>query len=66
MKLTLEKNQETREIKLEKAISIQELLKKENIPIESVLLSKNGELVLEDELIEDKDELLLLSVVSGG
>ncbi|MCA9486420.1 MoaD/ThiS family protein [Candidatus Woesearchaeota archaeon] len=66
MKLYLEEHDETREIPLEKETTLKELLKKENILIESVILVKNGQVCLEDEKITDKDEVKLLSVLSGG
>ena len=42
------------------------LLKKFNLNPETVLIIKNGELVNHDEILENKDEVKILSVVSGG
>ena len=32
----------------------------------TVIVSRNNELILEDEKINDKDEIKILSVISGG
>jgi sulfur carrier protein ThiS len=42
------------------------LLKKLNINPETVLIAKNNELITEDESLSDKDEIKILSVISGG
>ena len=42
------------------------ILKKMKINPEMVLISKNGELVLEDEVVTEKDSVEVLKVVSGG
>lgn len=47
-------------------ISVGSILQKLKINAEMVLVSKNGELVLEDELVTDKDLIDVLKVVSGG
>ena len=41
------------------------ILKLDIIP-ESVLPVKNGELLTDDEILEDGDEIKLVSVISGG
>ncbi|MGM5480982.1 MAG: MoaD/ThiS family protein [Nanobdellota archaeon] len=43
-----------------------DLLKKLDVASEDVLIIRNGELVTEDELLEDNDVIELLSVISGG
>ena len=42
------------------------LLKALKINPVTVIVSRNDELVLEDEKIKDKDEIKILSVISGG
>lgn len=49
-----------------KAPSVLALLKKLNINPVTVLVVKNGTLVTEDSKLSDKDEIKILSVVSGG
>jgi len=41
-------------------------LEKADILPESVLATRNGELILEDEILRDGDEVRLVSVISGG
>ena len=43
-----------------------ELLKKLGINETTVLLVRNGEVVLEEEKLDDTDKIQILSVVSGG
>lgn len=62
MRLKFEK--ETREIDF--CGKIVELLKRQNINPETVVVLKNGEVICEDERVNDEDELELISVVSGG
>ncbi len=42
------------------------LLKKLGINPETVLISRNGTLVTEEDTILNKDKVLLISVISGG
>ena len=48
------------------AETVKELLEKLNINPETVLVIKNNELILLDEKLNKKDEIKLLSVISGG
>ena len=41
-------------------------LKKLEIPLESILPTRNGELIHEEEIIEEDDVIKLISVISGG
>lgn len=66
MELFLEKENKTQTIELEKPTSIKEILKDLNISNESIIISKNGEICLEDEIINNDDKIKLFSVVSGG
>lgn len=66
MKFYLEKENITKEITLEKNLSIKDFLKTQNIAVESVIVQKNGQICLEDTTISNTDELRILSVVSGG
>jgi len=49
-----------------KANNVLELLKNLNINKEVVLVVKNGNLITEDETLQDKDKVELISVISGG
>ena len=43
-----------------------QLLKKLKINPQTVLVSRNNELITDDEKLSDKDEIKILSVISGG
>lgn len=66
MKVFIEKENKTIEIKLSENKKIIEILNELNIILDSVILVKNNEVALEDSIVCDKDELKILSVVSGG
>ncbi|MDA3856142.1 MAG: MoaD/ThiS family protein [Candidatus Woesearchaeota archaeon] len=66
MELYLEKDDTTKNIELKTPTTLKEILQNEKIIIESVILVKNNEVCLEETLVEDKDKIKLLSVVSGG
>lgn len=66
MEIFIEKENKTKTIELKTKTQFKSILKKLNISLDSVILIKNDEICLEDELIENKDKLKILSVVSGG
>ncbi|MBI2650726.1 MoaD/ThiS family protein [Candidatus Woesearchaeota archaeon] len=45
---------------------VRDLLMKLNINPVTVIISRNNELILEDEKLNDNDEIKILSVISGG
>lgn len=63
MKVYIEKTNENKEIE---ATTVKELLSKLKINPTTVIVTKNNELVTEEEKISNKDEIKLLSVISGG
>ncbi|MDO5851095.1 MAG: MoaD/ThiS family protein [Methanobacteriaceae archaeon] len=66
MNITLKQDNNKKEINIEKSITIKELLKKEEIPLETVVVKKNNITVTEDELINDKDTIEVIRVIFGG
>ncbi|MDR2545428.1 MAG: MoaD/ThiS family protein [Methanobrevibacter sp.] len=46
--------------------TIKDLLDKLNISSESVVTKKNGNIVVEDEIINDNDEIQLIRIIYGG
>lgn len=46
--------------------SVADLLKELKINPVTVIVSRNNELILEDEKLNDNDEIKILSVISGG
>ena len=45
---------------------VADLLKKLNINPVTVIVSRNNELILDDEKLNNEDEIKILSVISGG
>jgi sulfur carrier protein len=52
--------------KLTSPVKLKELLEEMNISVSSIILTKNGEVTLEDDMVDDNDKVQILSVVSGG
>lgn len=46
--------------------SVQELLDRLEINMQTVLVLRNNELVTEDEVLADTDDVKIITVVSGG
>lgn len=63
MKVYIEKTNETKEAD---ASTVKELLENLKINPTTVIVTKNNELVTEEEEISKKDEIKILSVISGG
>ncbi len=61
----INKNDE-KEIAFEENLKIEDILKKEEIPIESVVVKLNKETVTEDEIVKDGDEIEVIKVIYGG
>ncbi len=61
-------DKENKNTKLELATNsvVSDLLKKLNINPVTVIVSRNNELILEEEELNDNDEVKILSVISGG
>ena len=68
MKLKVFYDRESREktIELGNNATIKDLLKKMEINPVTVIVSKNNDVVLEDEKLKDKDDIKIISVISGG
>lgn len=66
MEIYFERENKTKKITLKKSITLKELLKQLNVNLDSVILVKNDEICLEDEMITNEDSIKILSVVSGG
>jgi sulfur carrier protein ThiS len=65
MKVYIEKDDRSLNLKHIK-ITGKKLLEELKINPSSVILVKNNEVVLEDEMLEKDDDIKILSVVSGG
>jgi len=62
----IERENAKKTVELDGNTKVIDLLKTLNINPVSVIVSKNGEVVIEDTLIKDKDKIDIYSVVSGG
>ena len=64
MEVFIEKEGETRTVSFDGTVKA--LLDMLGVPTETVLIVKDGQLITEDDSVEDKDKVDLLSVISGG
>jgi len=46
--------------------SIKDILEEMNLSSETIVAKKNGDIVIEDEKIEDGDEIQLIQIIYGG
>ena len=63
MKVYIERTKENKDLK---ANNVEELLMKLKLNPTTVLVIKNNNLVTETEKLTDKDEIKIISMVSGG
>lgn len=54
------------EYEVKPGIGLREALKKLGIPGESVLATRDGEMITDDEILQDGQVIRLISVISGG
>ncbi|MEK6892258.1 MAG: MoaD/ThiS family protein [Nanoarchaeota archaeon] len=62
----IDKENKNKLIELDNSSSVSDLLKELKINPVTVIVSRNNELILEDEELKDNDEIKILSVISGG
>ena len=62
----IDRENKNKTIELDKNSVVIDLLKELNINPVTVIVSRNNELILEDEKLNDNDEIKILSVISGG
>ncbi len=55
-----------KESKVKPGMTLLSSLEKCNILPESVIATRDGELILEDEILKDGDTVKLVAVISGG
>jgi sulfur carrier protein ThiS len=55
-----------REYEVRPGMALLDALKKNNIIPESVIATRNGELITEDEILRAGDVVKLIAVISGG
>ena len=62
----IDKENKKKTIELNENSSVSDLLKSLDINPVTVIVSRNDELVLESEKLNNKDEIKIFSVISGG
>ena len=66
VRIFVDRDNLSKAVELEGNALVIDLLKKMKINPVTVIVSRNDELVLEDEKLNDNDEIRILSVISGG
>ena len=64
--LFIDRENKNKTVQLISDSKVADLLKELNINPVTVIVSRNSELILEDEKLNDNDEIKILSVISGG
>ena len=55
-----------KEYEVKHGMQLLDALKKINVVPESVIATRNGEMILDDEILKDGDVVKLVAVISGG
>ena len=55
-----------KEVEVRPGMNLLDALKKAGILPESVIATRGGEMILEDEILKDGDVIRLIAVISGG
>ena len=66
VKIFVDRDNLSKTLELEDNASVMDLLRKLDINPVTVIVSRNNELILENEKLKDNDEIKILSVISGG
>lgn len=66
MEIKVEFNGKSYELKLKNNSSAEEILRKMKVNSETVLISKNKEIISEKEKLKNKDKIKILKIISGG
>ncbi len=56
----------SKEYEVKPGMTLLSALEKSNIIPESVIATRNGEIILEDEILKDGEVIKLVAVISGG
>lgn len=66
MSITFINKKDIKEIEYEENLKVEDILKNENIAIETVVVKLNDETVTEDEIVHDNDKIEVIKVIYGG
>ena len=61
-----DREKKEKDIELDENPSVKDLLAKMNINPVTVIVSKDDNIILENENLKDKDKIRIISVISGG
>ncbi len=53
-------------LELDEKATVKDMLEKLNIPSNTVIVVRQGSLILEDETLQDQDTIQILTAISGG
>jgi thiamine biosynthesis protein ThiS len=66
IRVLIERENKSKDINIDKSVDIKKLLESLKINPVTVIVAVNDEIVLEDYRLKNKDNVEILSVVSGG
>ena len=66
LKVFYDRENSEKAIELDNNPTVEDLLKKMGINPVTVIVSKNNDIILEDEKLNEKDDIKIISVISGG
>lgn len=66
VRIFIDRDNTNKTVELGSEASVTDLLEKLNINPVTVIVARDGELILEDEKLNNNDEIKILSVISGG
>lgn len=66
LKVFYDRENSSKEIELDDNTTAKDLLKKLKINPVTVIVSKNNNIILEEEKLNDNDDVKIISVISGG
>jgi len=66
IKAYIDKDKKNLDLELEDNSSVKDLLNKIDINPVTVIVSRKNDIILEDEKLQDKDDIKIISVISGG
>ncbi len=66
MNIELINDEDTKKLEIEENSTVEDVLKQEDIPLETVVAKVNDVTVTEDEILKEDDSLEVIKVIYGG
>ena len=66
LKIFYDRENMKKTVELDSSLTVKDLLARLNINPVTVIVSKNKEIILEDEKLKENDYIKIISVISGG